>query len=384
MVLNGNQHYVDVSKLNFQKEAENLWQISNQQMSQNTLTLSEFQQIKAMVSHSLKELIIIQKKMQPLLQAKRKLKYYRKQMGISQKIQGEEYIQAFVKWKQIHSRARASESDIRKAYQTIESAKESTVLIPALKQSLQLIMQIRNIYKTPIYYATTIYDQVNGQDNLWFSAHSSIESLLSENTLHVSSEGNLQLIQTSQELKNSIYNMEKQNQNNKYINLLDTPESKQLWNLLKQIRDTIPKKVNSFSYGQLLESFVYLSQQQKFNPSEGEIWQALLQGRNRISFEVEGDFRVIDQEFNTAMDIQSKLFNTLGKDDAQHRVTLISLSGAIRVLTNIKNAIGRKTNVNNINKALSQVFESQQGRTTVLKGEAKIKEIISRIVNEKL
>lgn len=275
-----------------------------------------------------------------------------------------------------------SASAVERAYEELQRVHDQEILRGQLLEAMNIIKEVRNKFKTPINYGISFYSESNGTQQLWFSAHATIEEVLGAHGPGVISRGALQLEYSTTQLREIVKTIETDPTQNKYVNLLESNESQQLWSLLSSVKRVINNKGISYSYGQLVEAFVALSKDGNYTPKTDAVFMALTQGRNTLSFEKEGDFTMFENNLNAELDFQSKLFSVLdNQKEFQHRIRLISISNAVRVLREIKLALDSSVNINTINKNLEAVFTAKLGEGanpwTDLNIEKKIKECIA-------
>lgn len=339
-------------------------------MSKETLKSKDFLTMGNHVQTLLNSLKTAKSQLSPYLEAQKTIKKYRK----SVQSKSGDLAEDFVEWHKQHKKSPKTREELENALKIVQNAHGITLLETALKKSLSVIMSIRNIFKTQINYGVFIRDPsgANGGQNLWLQVYTNLDEILAQGKINLST-GSLVIEKTKADLDNILYDIKKGKAKNRYINILETSEAQQLWGLLSNIKEKLGRKYN---YGQLVESFVYLAKQSNFNPNEGEIYSALLQGANTIPFEIKGDFEIQD-EFYNMLDIQSKLFSAGGYYDTK-TVSLLSISNAERVLTKIQIAL-RGTSVEEMKFNLEQAFKLKENESQRnFKNEEEIKKIIHK------
>lgn len=339
-------------------------------MSKETLKSKDFLAMGNHVQTLLNGLKTAKSQLSPYLEAQKTIKKYRK----SVQSKSGDLVNDFVEWHEQHKKSPKTREELENALKTVQNAHGIILLETTLKKSLSFIMSVRNIFKNQINYGVFIRNPngaIGGQE-LWLQAHTNLDEILAEGKVSLNT-GSLVIEKTKADLDNILYDIKKGKAKNKYINILETSEAQQLWGLLSNIKEKLGRKYN---YGQLVESFVYLAKSSNFNPSESEIYNALLQGANTIPFEIQGDFELQD-EFYNMLDIQSKLFSAGGYYDIK-TVSLLSISNAERVLTNIQFAL-RGTSVEEMKFNLEQVFNLKENESQRnFKNEEEIKKIIHK------
>jgi hypothetical protein len=73
---------------------------------------------------------------------------------------------------------------------------------------MNIIKEVRNKFKTPINYGISFYSESNGTQQLWFSAHATIEEVLGAHGPGVTSRGALQLEYSTTQLREIVKTIE--------------------------------------------------------------------------------------------------------------------------------------------------------------------------------
>ena len=189
----------------------------------------------------------------------------------------------------------------------------------------------------------------------------SIEELFAISNLSVGSRGiSLQLQVTANDMKDLMNEFTNTSSPlaNQFNQQFQNESSQALWEIIQMVKQKIKYIANNnknifYSYGQLLEVFVHL--QNKTSLTTNDIYKALKQGRNTVSFEKQGDFHV---QFNGEdFDVQAKTLSMNLDDDSTQklssRANLIKLSNITRVLGDL---IIIFDNPNNILQSLKEYF----------------------------
>lgn len=313
--------------------------------------------------------------------ARERLKRLKRSIGFSGSVSSQKFLEAIRDNGFGNSRTLKSEADVIAAQEKLLEQHDETYIKSAMINSYKLIMEIRSLFKEPIIFGTTMLTRNSeGKDQLLFEAHTDFEQIAGKASLKAG--GALQISATVADLKAQIANSDS---TQKYQNLLDDAETSKIWNTLKQVKEALNKKKISYSYGQLIEALAYLHQK---SPIEAkDVFQALVQGRNRVSFEVEGDFKMLEKNLQQEIDVQSKLFNLLGPDEAQRNIRILTITNCIRVLTNINEAVTVMTDKATMKSKLASVFEASgkvSGEWASNEINLKIQEIVNKVLENQV
>lgn len=267
------------------------------------------------------------------------------------KLSEEDFINRFNEYKANRSRTFKTEEDIRNFFEARKNVQDTAKIKSYLVSAYQLIMDVRDNFKEHIEYRVFIM----GGDKI-LMASPSLKELA--NTAKLTSNLDLQLSMTTLQIKEIIDSYDsdiRYTQSGQLQKMFSDEKNVKLWNVLTEVRQKIVQmskdgKKIYYNFGQLIEALVYL---QNKEITSNNIYDALLQGQNTISFEKKGDF-ILD-----GVDVQSKVFYASGSDSAIHRIRLMSVSGVKRVLNNINNALKQSVDFNSFAENLSKVFSEQ-------------------------
>lgn len=263
----------------------------------------------------------------------------------------------------------------------------------ALLNGYQLIMGIREALGFKHINYGIIYTGINNskQQQLLMGT-ANIESLIAKGRLNKSLS--VVLEQSGAEIRNILNENIANPEDNNFINLLAQGTNAQTWNLLTQISNQLNKMTTSdgkrkyyYFYGQLAEALIDLENK---DLTVDNIYEALIQGQNTVSFEKKGDF-LLNQTIDgieKSFEIQAKTFASYDTADNDIKtIRIISLSNIMRTLTDLENAFGGSKA--EVVAALKDQFtdkevqsKGQLNKTAEI--EKEIKELIDKILKDNL
>ena len=359
-------------KVDMSAESRMIYQQLQQEHAQTVRNMGFFQQLRIETQQALNPLLAANEIFKKQRSARDRLLRLKRSINFTGSVKSEEFLEKYnqaLQQGQIKSRTLTSVAAVQQTINDLSEQKTDGLIKNQLIMGYKHIMKVRNLYKSPIVYGTSILTKdMAGNDQILFKIESDIDALC-QNAV-VRQGGGLMLDACVGDLKNMIHDFDS---TNKYKNLLDNSEISAIWQHLKQIKDVLKKSSISYNYGNLIEALVYLSKQNHFDANV--VYEALLQGGNTTSFEQSGDFSMYEDTLRTEIDIQSKLFNTFGPDNAQRHIRLMSISGVIRVLTQILQTIDLNQNPTTINQNLKQIFEKHAPSSSTVPTE-KIKAVL--------
>lgn len=257
------------------------------------------------------------------------------------------------------------------AVQRLEDLREDKTLKSKLLQAKEIIMTIRNlITQSTIQYNLFIIGEYNGQEVIQMG-QGAVEQLVSSDGA-LASNLSLNLSYTSAQVQALLNNtMNESSVLGQWQNIL-TPERERAWQVLKSIREKVKTSKQVYlNYGELLEALIHLD---KLSLNAVNVYNAIMKSLNTLSFESGGDFVLEGQN------IQAKVLNTYGAEEAKHRIRYISVSNIVRVLTNIQQSL-KGNDVNQIKNNLMQLFINNDSVSKISQnGERELKQIVEKIL----
>ena len=343
--------------------------------SAETLTMPQLSAIRGQVTKTLNSINEIDIRLKQQRSAYNRLRTLKRSMGFKGSVSSEQFLTAFQNFTNNRSKTLRTTEEVTQAIKELETKHNDIQIKSLMLKSYGLIMGVRNLFYNPIFFGTTLLTRnAQGEEQLLFHISASFEEVMGSAKLVAG--GSLQIETTVGQLKQAINNIDV---TNKYQNLLSNSETQKIWNTLTDIKKILNSHNVAYNYGQLVEALVYLSKKQNYNQTD--IYQALIEGRNRVSFEVAGDFTIqLEDDLQSEIDIQSKLFNLLGPDDAQRRIRLLTISNCKRVLGNIQQAIVG-TNIEQIKQNLMAVF-SVRGNASGNWASPQISAFVANVVSD--
>ena len=219
----------------------------------------------------------------------------------------------------------------------------------------------------------------------------SVETLIAQG--HLNKSMSIVLEQTGAQIR-AVLNGIDSSKNNNFTDLLTRGNNSQTWDVLTRISDELNKmrtvegkRKYYYFYGQLVEALMDLEDK---DLNVDNIYEALIQGQNTISFEKMGDFKLsnTEEEINRIYEIQAKTFAGQGTSDTDIKtIRITSLSNIMNTLTRLQNAF----NEQNVVEALKKQFthdpnsKGSQGQIAKLASvdgdiEKEIKKLIEQIL----
>lgn len=284
------------------------------------------------------------------------------------------------KYKQLQD---ASNSVLQSAQE--QKAKE------ALLNGYKLIMGIREALELKHINYGIFYTGVNdSKQQQLLMGTASIESLISQG--HLNKSMSIVLEQTGAQIRTILKENSSNSVNNNFIDLLARKNNQKVWDVLTQVSEKLNKiktedgkRKYYYFYGQLVEALIDLEDK---DLNTENIYKALVQGQNTISFEKQGDVQlsIIEEEISKIYEIQAKTFAAQGtSDDDVKTIRIISLSNIINTLTRLENAFNQQDIIKALNDEFTNTSKSSQGQIAKLASidkdiEKEIKALIDQIL----
>ena len=296
-----------------------------------------------------------------------------------QNLSEEEFILAFEKYngsKKNRSQTFKTNSSLMEFFESRKQIQDTQKIKKYLISSYNLIMEVRNSFKEHIEYRVFITGKNSGGKDVILMASPSLSELT--DTADITSNLDLQLSLTTKQIKDLINDYEKNIGVGAQLQEVFS-EDNEVWQLLQKVREKIiqisknGKKIY-YNFGQLIEALNYLKGKEI---NTNNIYQALIQGLNTVSFEKQGDFIL------NGVDIQSKVFNVSGSEYSLHRIRLMSLSNIKRVLINIKNALKSSYTFNEFQAKMKIIFQDDGIQNSIWSGlESEVKNVIEEVLKQ--
>lgn len=369
--------------LDFAAEAKTIAEELKSLLTEETFSLQVLQKLQSDMDAAIKHLDAAMKASREAANKKAALKRLRRSMGFTGALDSEDFIAAFEQYTSSglnRSRTIKTVEDVMAAQDALSEVADNMIIKDYLLTAYNLIMSIRDNFKEHIEYRVFIMGKSSEGQDMILMGSPSLEDMVSQS--NVSSTLGVQLELTTAQLKEIINEYEADTVASQWQQFNDDPATAQAWQVLLKVRDKIlainktkndGKKIY-YSFGQLIEALVYL---QNKTLSTANIFEALRQGKNTVSFEIEGDFRLED------VNVQSKAFSTYdsGENDL-HRIRLMNLSGVWRVLDKIRKALFASTDFATLQKNLSAVFENNGKEPVWNVVEDRVKQEIETVLSE--
>lgn len=313
--------------------------------------------------------------------------FKRLQKSMSKNMQGldiqnlseEEFILAFEEYngsKKNRSQTFKTNSSLMEFFESRKQFQDTQKIKKYLISSYNLIMEVRNSFKEHIEYRIFITGKNSRGKDVILMASPSLSELTK--TANITSNLDLQLSLTTKQIKDLINDYEKNTGVGAQLQEVFS-EDNEVWQLLQKVREKIiqisknGKKIY-YNFGQLIEALNYLKEKEI---NTNNIYQALIQGLNTVSFEKQGDFIL------NGVDIQSKVFNVSGNEYSLHRIRLMSLSNVKRVLINIKNALKSSYTFNEFQAKMKIIFQDDGVQNSIWSGlESEVKSAIEEVLKQ--